>query len=841
MSRKSYNRSSRFFDIFSKVPDRVPDPSLMKEMIDACDARNTDKIISHLEDGMPLTTIFGDGAAMTLLHYAAEQRNVKLLEYIFSRQDKKMDVNIRDKDDWTPLHCACASKDNPSMKDLYDTIAMLLDAGAFVNALSKNGNSPLHYLVRLSPSNEREIYAKVLQMVLRAKADVNCQSSSTGETPLHLAVTFRNTVAIKCLIDQGANPSIKAKRGQSAFEMMDLSGATDRDKANAESVMKILRSAGKLDSLPELIVSIPFFHIERGFKNISYQKELSNLNLLNRSLYKNFFFGKDPINVMGKESEKGVLLLSMRKEKEKSVILIRCNTDDTMIMGPRLPTSESLIIALRSLTNGAFTTSTAPNYSHAMVKAEMDMRITSIMVSVVCLVESQTETPNDDELTAFTDFLDFISDQFNEDNQLIRITFDVSAQSYQSAHKYTTLASVAIVFSESTTIDPSIFLNSSTHVVLSVQPVRGNDGKITNYRMNCGRKLFIETFDPKLPYPAVFPKDASFKRFLFTKVINGYFVSAPKRDIMNVRDRALNEVYNTKDKEEKIMNGIDIYRIIEEIGKGVTSHAYRAMHRLLQKEFCVKQIRRSDLANEKAFKTVDLELDRLKKLDHRNIIRVHEKIMTSDNIYFILDLCLGKSLTENVLSHGKYSEHSAAGVMLQILDALKYMHSQKIAHRDLKPDNILFADRFRKVVKLIDFGYSKDLDNEEMNQTMVGTPDFIAPEVIDGQVVDVYKADMWSAGCIAYFLLFGTGPFSDQPDMRTTFDAIREVQYTLEEDKLSPEAVDFLRKLLVANANQRYDAEQALGHPWIVQHGKESRKVGNVVSFVNPESYTYTL
>jgi len=222
-------------------------------------------------------------------------------------------------------------------------------------------------------------------------------------------------------------------------------------------------------------------------------------------------------------------------------------------------------------------------------------------------------------------------------------------------------------------------------------------------------------------------------------------------------------------------------------------------------------------------------------LDHKNILKVFEKFDTPEKIFFVLELCRGKSLRDDVAEHGPYKEHQAVVVISQILDALQYMHSKGIAHRDLKPDNILYADKSRKLIKLIDFGYSKDVNNEKNQQTMVGTPDYVAPEVMQGTIEDVYKVDLWSVGCVTYFLLLGESAFEKfLDDVRSLCGAIMDGNYSIDPAKVSEEGESFIRKLMCSYSADRLSAAEALQEEWILKNNQVTDTT-HIVAYLNPD------
>lgn len=172
---------------------------------------------------------------------------------------------------------------------------------------------------------------------------------------------------------------------------------------------------------------------------------------------------------------------------------------------------------------------------------------------------------------------------------------------------------------------------------------------------------------------------------------------------------------------------------------------------------------------------------------------------------------------------GSIDEKSTKYYILQILNALQYLHSNSIIHRDLKPDNILVSADGR--LKLSDFGLSYiGIVNQQANEnpsipkakSIVGTPDYIAPEIILNETHDV-TADYWSLGVILYEFLVGTPPFHGSSEQET-FDNIVSCRYTIDEEfDLSKKAIDLIQRLLTVNPSERLgsrDISDIINHPF---------------------------
>lgn len=154
--------------------------------------------------------------------------------------------------------------------------------------------------------------------------------------------------------------------------------------------------------------------------------------------------------------------------------------------------------------------------------------------------------------------------------------------------------------------------------------------------------------------------------------------------------------------------------------------------------------------------------------------------------------------------------------MLQLLSAVKFLHDKNVCHRDLKPENVLFKSNSDDHIKLLDFGLSKKLKEGEIMKAKLGTPYYIAPEVLEESYGK--EIDLWSLGVVAYVLLCGYPPFYGK-DAKELFVNIYKVNYEFVEEDwcfISEEAKDFISSLLVKDPKKRMTINDALEHPWIL-------------------------
>lgn len=166
-------------------------------------------------------------------------------------------------------------------------------------------------------------------------------------------------------------------------------------------------------------------------------------------------------------------------------------------------------------------------------------------------------------------------------------------------------------------------------------------------------------------------------------------------------------------------------------------------------------------------------------------------------------------------------EAEAAEILKQLVSAISYCHHMGVAHRDVKPDNILFDTRGR--LKLADFGSAEwfGMNCESgMMEGIVGTPYYVAPEVLRGREYNE-KVDVWSAGVILYIMLCGVPPFFGETPTET-FEAVLRGNLRFPPRlfrSVSPEAKDLLRKMICKDVSRRFSADQVLRHPWVISGG----------------------
>jgi len=270
------------------------------------------------------------------------------------------------------------------------------------------------------------------------------------------------------------------------------------------------------------------------------------------------------------------------------------------------------------------------------------------------------------------------------------------------------------------------------------------------------------------------------------------------------------------------------YRTMKELGRGAYGSVIQVEHRISKQQRAIKEIDKAKADKVPGGKSRFIrEVDILAKLDHPNILKLYELYEDSFRYYVVSELLTGGELFDYVVSIGHLSETAAARIMEQILSAVSYCHDNHIVHRDLKPENLLLEAPTSSPedanVKLIDFGTSSLFSSGTQLRQRLGTPYYIAPEVLSMDYNE--KCDVWSCGVIMYILLSGYPPFGGKND-EEILAKVRTGRFNFahaEFKSVSDEAKTLIRKMLVMNTTQRVSAAEALRDPWIQTYRQKAR------------------
>ncbi|XP_034035255.1 myosin light chain kinase family member 4 [Thalassophryne amazonica] len=221
--------------------------------------------------------------------------------------------------------------------------------------------------------------------------------------------------------------------------------------------------------------------------------------------------------------------------------------------------------------------------------------------------------------------------------------------------------------------------------------------------------------------------------------------------------------------------------------------------------------------SQKEKEVVRNEIQVMNQLHHANLIQLYAAFESRTDIILIMEYVEGGELFDRIIDENyNLTELDTVLFIRQICEGLQYMHKMYILHLDLKPENILCVNRATNKIKIIDFGLARRYKPREKLRVNFGTPEFLAPEVINYEFVS-FPTDMWSLGVITYMLLSGLSPFLGEDD-NETLNNILACQWNFEEQEfldISEQAKDFITRLLVKSKSWRMSAAESLKHPWL--------------------------
>ena len=294
-----------------------------------------------------------------------------------------------------------------------------------------------------------------------------------------------------------------------------------------------------------------------------------------------------------------------------------------------------------------------------------------------------------------------------------------------------------------------------------------------------------------------------------------------------------NELYEKKERDNIIYkpnnknNKIGNYQIIKTMGEGTFGKVKLGIHIPTNEKVAIKILEKSKIEDNDDLKCINREISFLKTLNHINIISLYEIIENSEYYYLIMEYA-ENDLFSYIVENNYLSEEISSLFYYQLINAIEYIHKNKIAHRDLKPENILLT-RNNSILKIIDFGlansYKKNnTSNKNINnindendnfllKTACGSPCYAAPEMVLGKKYYGLNVDIWSSGIILYAMVCGFLPFEDD-DNESIYRKIILGKFDIP-DKLSNNCKDLICKILEGNPKKRIKIDDIKKHPFL--------------------------
>ncbi|XP_034006170.1 myosin light chain kinase, smooth muscle [Trematomus bernacchii] len=260
----------------------------------------------------------------------------------------------------------------------------------------------------------------------------------------------------------------------------------------------------------------------------------------------------------------------------------------------------------------------------------------------------------------------------------------------------------------------------------------------------------------------------------------------------------------------------ELYDVEERLGTGKFGQVFKLVEKATKKVWAGKFIKAYS-AKEKD--NVRHEISIMNSLHHPKLVQCIDAFEGKSDIVMVLEMISGGELFERIIDEDfELTEREVIKYMLQIIDGVNFIHKQGIVHLDLKPENIMCVGKTGSKIKLIDFGLARRLENAGTLKVLFGTPEFVAPEVINYEAIS-YPTDMWSIGVICYILLSGLSPFMGDND-NETLSNVTSASWDFEDDafdEISEDAKDFITNLLKKDMKKRLTCTHCYDHKWLKQ------------------------
>ena len=261
------------------------------------------------------------------------------------------------------------------------------------------------------------------------------------------------------------------------------------------------------------------------------------------------------------------------------------------------------------------------------------------------------------------------------------------------------------------------------------------------------------------------------------------------------------------------------YTFGKQLGKGNFSGVSLAVKKSNNETYAIKSINKSKILS--IFNSVESEINLLRSLNHPNIVKLCEVYEDDLYVHLVLEYLAGGELFHLSKKKVLYTEQEVLKIIKPVMEALRYLHSKNIVHRDIKPGNLMFCKpESTSTTKIIDFGLATVVNPKVPERLRCGSPGYIAPEVLNSLGYGS-KADVFSMGIILYNLLSGAHPFYSR-NPKEMLERNKKGDVTFMEPKwalISPAACNLLKLMLAKSPENRISADQALSHPWFQLNG----------------------
>jgi serine/threonine protein kinase len=265
------------------------------------------------------------------------------------------------------------------------------------------------------------------------------------------------------------------------------------------------------------------------------------------------------------------------------------------------------------------------------------------------------------------------------------------------------------------------------------------------------------------------------------------------------------------------------YEIGKTLGEGTFGKVKYAVNTDTGERVAIKILDKEKIQKQNMGAQIKKEISIMKMVKNRHVVKLYEVLASRTKIFIVLELITGGELFDKIVAEGRFNEDMARFYFKQLCNGVRYCHSQGVCHRDLKPENLLLDEG--GYLKISDFGLSAlytgtgegDTSRTTLLHTTCGTPNYVAPEVLNDKGYDGRAADVWSMGVILYVLLAGFLPF-DEPHMSALFRKIQKAEFVYP-SWFSTEIRALIDRVLIPDPTKRATLDEIMSDPWMTAGG----------------------
>ena len=323
------------------------------------------------------------------------------------------------------------------------------------------------------------------------------------------------------------------------------------------------------------------------------------------------------------------------------------------------------------------------------------------------------------------------------------------------------------------------------------------------------------------------------KKMKLSKSINGQ-----RKTVINEETKKEEEIICLYSNSTNNNKSVCEFVLSEKLGEGTFGVVRLAINKQTGEKVAIKILEKSKLTNYNDKNRLDREINILNKIHHPNIVKLFCTIETDRQIFIIMEYIKGNELFQYILVRKKLEEEEAFYFFIQIINCIDYLHKVRIAHRDLKAENIII-EQGTKEIKLIDFGLSNIYEDGQLLSTACGSPCYAAPEMLEGKSYKGSTVDIWSAGVVLYYMLCGCFPFEDTNNEKL-YKKICKGKFEIPKF-LSKNAKDLISKILVVNIQRRINIKDIKKHPWVLNYLEKDKNYGNIFKHIGLNTNKYII